>query len=38
MRRLYITVTIPKMMYGLDVWHTLPYKAIGRKKNSGRQP
>jgi hypothetical protein len=35
MRKLYITVAIPKMTYGLDVWYTSPFKAVGRKKNLG---
>jgi ribonuclease HI len=35
MRRLYITVAIPKMTYGLDVWYTPPHKPLGGKKNSG---
>ena len=35
MRRLYITVAVPKMTYGLDVWYTPPNKPVGRKKNSG---
>jgi hypothetical protein len=35
MRRLYITVAIPKMTYGLDVWYTPPHKPLGKKKNSG---
>lgn len=35
MRRLYITVAIPKMTYGLDVWYTPPHKQVGRRRNSG---
>jgi ribonuclease HI len=35
MRRLYITVAIPKMTYGLDVWYTPPNKQAGKKRNSG---
>jgi len=29
MRRLYITVAVPKMTYGLDVWYMPPYKEQG---------
>jgi hypothetical protein len=35
MRRLYITIAISKMTYGLDVWYTPPHKPLGKKKNSG---
>ncbi len=35
MRQLYITVAIPKMTYGLDVWYTPPSKPIGAKRNHG---
>jgi ribonuclease HI len=35
MRRLYITVAIPKMTYGLDVWYTPPNKPEGSRKNTG---
>jgi hypothetical protein len=35
MRRLYITVAIPKMTYGLDIWYTPLFKAVDRKKDSG---
>jgi ribonuclease HI len=35
MRRLYITVAIPKMTYGLDVWYTPPHKPVGKRKNTG---
>jgi hypothetical protein len=35
MRRLYITVAIPKMTYGIDVWYMLPHKPLGKRKNSG---
>lgn len=35
MRRLYITVAIPKMTYGLDVWYTPPSKPEGKKNNTG---
>jgi hypothetical protein len=35
MRRLYITVAIPKMTYGLDIWYTPPNKPVGKKKNTG---
>lgn len=35
MQQLYISVGIPKLTYGLDVWYTPPHKAIGRKNNGG---
>ena len=35
MRRLYITVAIPKMTYGLDVWYTPPTKPEGSIRNTG---
>jgi hypothetical protein len=35
MRRLYITVAILKMTYGLDVWYMPPHKPLCKKKNSG---
>ena len=35
MRQLYITVAIPKMTYGLDVWYTPPHRIEGNRKNSG---
>jgi Reverse transcriptase (RNA-dependent DNA polymerase) len=35
MRRLYITVAILKMTYGLDVWFMPPHKPLGKKKKSG---
>lgn len=35
MRRLYITVAIPKMTYGLDVWYTPPHKPAGKRRNTG---
>jgi hypothetical protein len=34
MRRLFITVAIPKITYGLDMWYTPPHKPIGKKKNT----
>jgi ribonuclease HI len=35
MRRLYITVAIPKITYGIDTWYTPPTKPAGQTKNSG---
>jgi hypothetical protein len=35
MKRLYISVALPKITYGLDVWYTLPNKKAGQTKNSG---
>jgi len=35
MRQLYLAVAVPKMMYGLDTWYTLPSKEIGKKRSSG---
>jgi ribonuclease HI len=35
MRRLYITVALPKITYGLDVWYTPPTKPAGFTKNTG---
>jgi hypothetical protein len=35
MRRLFITVAISKMTYGLDVWYTLPSRLVGRRKSLG---
>jgi len=35
MRRLYITVAIPKIMYGADVWYTPPRLKIGKKHRTG---
>ena len=35
MRRLYVSVALPKITYGLDVWYTPPNKKAGQTKNSG---
>ncbi|PPQ78944.1 hypothetical protein CVT25_002395, partial [Psilocybe cyanescens] len=35
MRRLYISVAIPKMTYGLDVWYTPPHHVEGRTRKTG---
>jgi len=35
MRRLYITVAVPKMTYGLDAWYMPPYKEQGKRRNTG---
>jgi ribonuclease HI len=35
MRRLYISVAIPKITYGVDTWYTPPTKPAGQTKNSG---
>ncbi|KAF8829901.1 hypothetical protein HHX47_DHR2000152 [Lentinula edodes] len=35
MRKLYLTVVIPKMTYGLDVWYTPPHRPEGAKSRRG---
>jgi hypothetical protein len=35
MRQLYLSVAVPKMSYGLDVWYTPPTKPIGATRNQG---
>ena len=35
MRQLYISVALPKITYGLDIWYTPPSKKPGQTKNSG---
>ena len=35
MRQLYISVALPKITYGIDVWYTPPNKSAGQTKNSG---
>ncbi|KAF9255332.1 hypothetical protein L218DRAFT_884345, partial [Marasmius fiardii PR-910] len=35
LRRLYLTVVVPKMTYGLSVWYTPPHIVEGGKKRSG---
>ena len=35
MRQLYISVTLPKITYGLDIWYTPPTKVAGQTRNSG---
>lgn len=35
MRKLYISVVIPKMTYGLDMWYTPPFQKPGGKNRAG---
>ncbi|KAF4617372.1 hypothetical protein D9613_005686 [Agrocybe pediades] len=35
MRKLYLSVIIPKMTYGLDVWYTPPHKPEGKRRQTG---
>jgi ribonuclease HI len=35
MRQLYISVALPKITYGLEIWYTPPHKKPGLTKNSG---
>ena len=35
MRQLYISVALPKITYGLDIWYTPPCKKPGQTRNSG---
>ena len=35
MRQLYLSVALPKITYGIDVWYTPPNKPVGFTKNSG---
>jgi hypothetical protein len=35
MRQLYLSVALPKITYGIDVWYTPPNKPTGFTKNSG---
>jgi hypothetical protein len=35
MRQLYLAVALPKVLYGIDVWYTLPTKSAGQARNSG---
>ena len=35
MRQLYLSVALPKITYGIDVWYTPPNKPAGYTKNSG---
>src|SRR6266540_1730281 len=35
MRRLYLAVALPKIMYGIDTWYTPPHKTPGTTKNAG---
>jgi len=35
MRQLYLSVAIPKLTYGADIWYTPPYKPTGATNNSG---
>jgi len=35
MRQLYISVTIPKMTYALDIWYTPPTKPLGHRRSVG---
>ena len=35
MKCLYLTVAVPKMTYGLDIWYTPPSREPGKKRSSG---
>ncbi len=35
MRKLYLSVGIPKLTYAIDVWYTPPHKPLGQQRNSG---
>src|ERR1700679_3602647 len=35
MRQLYVSVALPKITYGIDIWYTPPFKLIGHFRNSG---
>ena len=35
MHQLYISVTIPKMTYALDIWYTPPTKPLGHRRSVG---
>ena len=35
MRQLYLSVVLPKVVYGVDVWYTPPTKLAGYTKNMG---
>jgi hypothetical protein len=35
MRRLYLTVTIPKITYGANVWYTPPHVVMGKRFRTG---
>ena len=35
MRQLYVSVTLPCMLYGIDVWFSPPHREPGRKRCSG---
>jgi ribonuclease HI len=35
MRQLYVSVALPKITYGLDVWYTPPNKRAGQTKSAG---
>lgn len=35
MRQLYLTVALPKITYGIDIWYSPPLKPIGYTKNTG---
>jgi ribonuclease HI len=35
MRQLYMSVAVPKMTYGMDIWHTPPTKPVGAARNQG---
>ena len=38
MRQLYISVALPKISYGIDVWYTPPSKQAGQTRNSVVSP
>jgi len=35
MHQLYITVALPKILYGIDIWYTPPHQKPGKKCRSG---
>src|SRR6202789_254243 len=35
MRQLYVSVALPKITYGIDIWYTLPFKPAGHHNCSG---
>jgi ribonuclease HI len=35
MRRLYLSVALPKMTYGLNAWYIPPYQEVGKRRKTG---
>ena len=35
MRQLYVSVALPRMLYGIDVWFSPPHREPGKKRRSG---